>query len=255
VIGTADIHVFNKSPNNTNFEQTYTSTDSRIVAVGHGITGWAHEVDGEILDCLAGDLALAIFFSELDALYSANETDSARENDRASGTDNKCEMRGKLTDLLYKSGDKVKSEAPGSSVVAAAAMFNSDFTSVEIAHAGDCRAYLLRNGELNRLTEDHNVVSEMLTANKISQAEAKKSPFLKFVTRTVARDYEIDQTDLELIAQDRIFLCTAELWHLLDEKQLETLLSNHANAMERMEILSMQRSAECGWAAATLLIS
>jgi serine/threonine protein phosphatase PrpC len=236
LICNVDIHAFKKSPDDTCFEQTYSSSDHRIVAVGHGITGWAYECEGEVLDCLGGDLALGIFFRELDALYNSSGTDSV------------------LTDLLYKCGDKVKTEAPGSSVVAMAAMFNEDFSSVQIAHAGDCRAYLLRDGILNLLTEDHNVVAEQIRAKKISESDAKKSSFLNMVTRTVARDYQIDQMGLDLAAQDRIFLCTAGLWQLLDEKKLESLLINHSNAMERMEILSAQRSAKCGWAAATLLI-
>lgn len=62
-----------------------------------------------------------------------------------------------------------------------------------IGHAGDCRAYLWRSGELSRLTRDHTRVQQMVERNLLSEDEARNHPDASIVTRAFGK-----QPDLEL---------------------------------------------------------
>ncbi|HBL32014.1 MAG TPA: hypothetical protein DD490_34765, partial [Acidobacteria bacterium] len=84
--------------------------------------------------------------------------------------------------------------------------------SVRLAHAGDCRAYLLRGGELSRRTRDHTRIQAMLDKNLLSPEEAKDHPDASVVTRAfgkeadlvleVSEPFELQDGDLLLLASD-----------------------------------------------------
>jgi len=54
---------------------------------------------------------------------------------------------------------------------------------VRLAHVGDSRAYLFREGELHRLTEDHTLVHRMVREGEISEAEAETHPHRSILTQ------------------------------------------------------------------------
>ena len=56
-----------------------------------------------------------------------------------------------------------------------------------IAHAGDSRAYLLRNGELRQLTEDHSLVAEMVRKGMLTREQAACHPMRNYITRALEK--------------------------------------------------------------------
>ena len=56
---------------------------------------------------------------------------------------------------------------------------------MSVAHVGDSRVYLFRNGELRQLTEDHSLVREQVRQGLISPAEAERSEFSRFAGKTL----------------------------------------------------------------------
>jgi CRP-like cAMP-binding protein len=79
-----------------------------------------------------------------------------------------------------------------------------------LAHAGDSRAYLIRDGVMRQLTEDHSMVNEMVRSGRMSHEEARASKFRSVITRAVGQ-YPTVQADLmivEILAGDRIVLCS-----------------------------------------------
>ena len=56
---------------------------------------------------------------------------------------------------------------------------------VVIGHVGDSRAYLVRSGEIEQITEDHSLVNELLKSGKLSSAEADTHPQRSVITRAV----------------------------------------------------------------------
>lgn len=93
-----------------------------------------------------------------------------------------------------------------------------------IAHVGDSRAYLLRNGTIMRLTLDHTLVEEMVLQGLITPSAAKRHPKRNYITRALGTGdhVEVDLIQIELQPGDLVFLCTDGLSnHVEDKKILE----------------------------------
>jgi len=79
-----------------------------------------------------------------------------------------------------------------------------------LAHVGDSRAYLVRDGELRQLTEDHSMVNELVRTGKMSYEEARSSRHRHVITRAVGL-YPTVQPSLaavDLHPGDRLLLCS-----------------------------------------------
>ena len=100
---------------------------------------------------------------------------------------------------------------------------------VYIGHVGDSRAYLLRNGELSQITQDHSLVGELLRIGSITKDEAVNHPKKNIITRALGSNPKInvDVFNRELQNDDKIILCTDGLTNMVtEEKILEILLSS-----------------------------
>ncbi len=76
---------------------------------------------------------------------------------------------------------------------------------LHIGHVGDSRAYLVRDGELRRLTRDDTVVEEMVTAGMISEDEARNHPRRHLITQSLGMaDIAIQVVDEQLHEGDRV---------------------------------------------------
>lgn len=98
-------------------------------------------------------------------------------------------------------------------------------------HLGDCRVYLLRNGELRQLTEDHTLVQEQLKQGIITPQQARQHAFRHVVTRAVGvkASFEITVQDLVLEAGDRLLLCSDGLSNTVEHDQLSKLLCGQSD--------------------------
>ena len=92
--------------------------------------------------------------------------------------------------------------------------------NVHIAHVGDSRAYLIRNGAIMRLTIDHTLVEEMVLKGLITPREAKYHPKRNYITRALGTGshVEIDLVQIELAPGDVFFLCTDGLSNHVEER-------------------------------------
>ena len=99
--------------------------------------------------------------------------------------------------------------------------------SAFIAQVGDSRVYLMREGEVQQLTEDHTLINYKLKHGLITEEEARKAPGKNVITRAVGhRDYvEVDTTRVQIAPGDRFMLCTDGLHGYLQDKEIAPLLS------------------------------
>ena len=98
-----------------------------------------------------------------------------------------------------------------------------------IAHVGDSRIYLVRQGQCHQLTEDHSLMNELIRRGKVSAEEFDNSPYKQYknaVTRAVGiyPSVEVDTFDLDILPGDRFLLCSDGMSAYLDEPQLPSLL-------------------------------
>jgi protein phosphatase len=96
----------------------------------------------------------------------------------------------------------------------------------EIAHVGDSRAYLLRDGELTQLTEDHTLVNRMVKEGRLREEEAANHPQRSIITRAlgVDADVEVDLEPIELAPGDRLLLNSDGLTSMVGPDRVKQVL-------------------------------
>jgi protein phosphatase len=111
--------------------------------------------------------------------------------------------------------------------------------SVRVAHVGDSRAYLLRDGRLRMLTQDHTLVQQMVHEGKITEEEAHDHPQRNILTRVVGvdRDVDVDEESLEVREGDRLLLCTDGLTSMMRDESVQEILEGHADPKEAADSL------------------
>lgn len=96
-----------------------------------------------------------------------------------------------------------------------------------LAHVGDSRAYRLRGGRLELLTDDHTWVNEQVSAGRLSRAQARSHPLRNVVTRALGGGPEVavDVRELSVAAGDLYLLCTDGLTSMVDDETIASLLA------------------------------
>jgi serine/threonine protein phosphatase PrpC len=94
-----------------------------------------------------------------------------------------------------------------------------------LAHVGDSRAYLVRDGLIHQLTEDHSMVNELVRSGQMSYEEAKKSQYRNVITRAVGLypSVQADTMAIDILPGDRILLCSDGLTDPVNLDQIESL--------------------------------
>ncbi len=106
----------------------------------------------------------------------------------------------------------------GTTVVACLA--DKDFMS--FAHVGDSRAYLIRDKQLSRLTNDHSWVFEQVQAGMLTEAEAEKHPLRNVITRALGGALQVvpDASEIECQPGDVYLLCSDGLTGMVPENEI-----------------------------------
>ena len=119
------------------------------------------------------------------------------------------------------------SDRQGMGTTLTAAIIRED--RLTLAQVGDSRAYLLRDGALTQLTEDHSWVAEQVRLGTMTLAEAQISPFRNIITRSIgtAAAVEPDVLTHELRVGDTLLLCSDGLSGHLEPDELQAVLQAH----------------------------
>jgi PPM family protein phosphatase len=121
-------------------------------------------------------------------------------------------------------------EAAGMGTTVTAALVEPD-GRVALANVGDSRAYLLRDGSLRRLTEDHSVVAELVASGQISEWEANNHPQRNVVTRVLGAEANVTVDTFWLQAEDGdlVLLCSDGLTDMVSEQEFASVLARDAS--------------------------
>ena len=98
---------------------------------------------------------------------------------------------------------------------------------VAFGHVGDSRAYLVRGGRLEQLTEDHSLVAELVRSGRLSPEEAEGHPQRSVITRALGTDpdVDVDTFSVETRPGDLFLICSDGLTSMVDD---ETILAEVA---------------------------
>ena len=103
-----------------------------------------------------------------------------------------------------------------------------------VGHVGDSRAYLVRDGEVRQITEDHTYVQELVNQGRLSDEEARVHPRSSLLTRALGTNphVHVDLYEGEARAGDRFILASDGLMSMLPEPQIREFLTASATPDE-----------------------
>jgi serine/threonine protein phosphatase PrpC len=103
-----------------------------------------------------------------------------------------------------------------------------DDTHLSVAHVGDSRAYLFRDGELERLTQDHSLVEELVRRGKLTAEQAAEHPQRSIITRALGPEatVEVDTWTYPVRAGDVLLLCSDGLTSMISEERVAEILGS-----------------------------
>ena len=135
-------------------------------------------------------------------------------------------------------------EFDGTSTTVTAALF--DGRQIGVAHVGDSRGYLLRDGTLSQLTKDHTFVQSLIDEGRISEDEARNHPHRNLILRAVDGVHETDPDlfEVELAPGDRLLLCSDGASGVLSRDRLTDILSTGSVDYAAVELV--RASLEAG---------
>jgi serine/threonine protein phosphatase PrpC len=144
-----------------------------------------------------------------------------------------------LVDLIRKANAEIHRQAQddpdraGMGTTVTAAYLDGD--DVVVAHVGDSRAYLLRDGDLIRLTRDHSLVGELVARGKLTEEQAESHPQRSVITRALGAQHEVE-VDTEVFparAGDLFLLCSDGLTGMVAEERLKPMLEDRERSLEQ----------------------
>jgi protein phosphatase len=116
-------------------------------------------------------------------------------------------------------------QAAGMGTTCTAAYVGED--EVTIAHVGDSRAYLWRDGELTRLTRDHSLVGELVARGKLTEEQAESHPQRSVITRALGPepDVQVDVDTYPAQSGDVFMVCSDGLTSMVPEARVAPILT------------------------------
>lgn len=117
--------------------------------------------------------------------------------------------------------------------------------TAHFAHVGDSRAYLLRDGELSQVTEDHTVIAEYVAAGKLTPEEAADHPQRHMITRCLGltRFVDVDELVIDVEPGDRILLCSDGLSSMIDDDEIKVGLGEKSPNASAWKLVEMANEA------------
>ena len=96
-----------------------------------------------------------------------------------------------------------------------------------IGHVGDSRAYRLRGGKFEQLTDDHSLVADLVRSGRITPEEADAHPQRSVITRALGTDREVDVDTFTVPAEsdDLFLICSDGLTTMVDDEEIRDLVT------------------------------
>jgi PPM family protein phosphatase len=111
------------------------------------------------------------------------------------------------------------------------ALVDSDAGTIAFGHVGDSRAYRVRGGELEQLTDDHSLVGELVRSGRLSPEEAEQHPQRSVITRALGTepDVDVDTFTVDADPDDIYLLCSDGLTDMVSGTQILSVVSAAAD--------------------------
>jgi len=137
----------------------------------------------------------------------------------------------RLAAIIQEANRRIYERATGDAQVSGmgttitAALVGGD--ALVIGHVGDSRAYRLRSGRFEQLTDDHSLVADLVRSGRLTPEEADAHPQRSVITRALGTDREVDVDTfvVPVEAGDLFLLCSDGLTTMIEDDEIRDLLS------------------------------
>jgi protein phosphatase len=206
-------------------EDRYLLSD-RVYAVCDGLGG--HQ---------AGEVAAATAVETLETMFTEPTIDNLINAVRWANRS--------VWQLAQEQSDK---RGMGTTITAVGIIEEDEEQQLAVVNVGDSRAYLLRDGELTQLTEDHSLVAEMERDGHLTHEEALVHPQRAVITRALGLDSDVQVDSLELVPyrSDRLLLCSDGLTNEVAEDEIGSVMRRLADPNEAAKELVKQARVNGG---------
>jgi len=185
--------------------------DARIGIVCDGMGGHAA---GEV----AARIATETFMATLarDPITAAPEGDGEAEHRRQMVARMEAAVRAANAAVYEHAAANPEQRGMGTTLTAIAFGVRCAY----VAHVGDSRLYLVRNGETEQVTSDHTIFSEMVRAGRLDPKDTPRSKRMNALTRAVGvyESVRVDTLVVDLLPEDTFILCSDGLHNYVDER-------------------------------------
>jgi PPM family protein phosphatase len=125
--------------------------------------------------------------------------------------------------------------AAGMGTTVTAALVDEEDGAVTIAHVGDSRAYRLRGGRLEQLTDDHSLVAELVRSGRLTQEEADQHPHRSVITRALGTEeaVAVDTFTISMEPGDLYLICSDGLTSMVADDEILGLLTAAEGDLDR----------------------
>jgi protein phosphatase len=129
-------------------------------------------------------------------------------------------------------------ELQGMGTTLTAGMLGTD-GSLMVGHVGDSRAYLVRDGELRQITDDHSLVEEMVRGGELTPEQAEVHPQRSIITRALGIEpqVDVDVYPIELQPGDRILFCSDGLTTMVRPEEIANIVRREADPRRAAQLL------------------
>ena len=105
---------------------------------------------------------------------------------------------------------------------------------VVFGHVGDSRAYLIRDGQIEQLTDDHSLVAELVRSGRLTPEEAEAHPQRSVITRAVGTeaDVDVDTFSIEPASADLFLICSDGLTDMVDDQTIIQAVEKHRGNLD-----------------------
>jgi PPM family protein phosphatase len=173
-----------------------------------------------VADGMGGAKAGEVASGLVAAAVQEDANDGARGEARVSGLIEEANRR------VFRRANEDR-EASGMGTTMTVALVEED--KVAFGHVGDSRAYLIRDGRLEQLTDDHSLVAELVRSGKLTPEEAETHPQRSVITRALGTeaDVDVDTFSIQAAPGDLFLICSDGLTTMVDDRTILDAVERH----------------------------
>ncbi len=173
--------------------------------------------------------------------------DAFRETEKTSGSPEEqlAHIGQEANRKIYELAQEDEARAGMGTTLTAAMVTDRE---VAIGHVGDSRVYRFRDDELDRLTDDHSLVEELVRQGKLTSQQAEVHPQKSIITRALGPepDVEVDTHTHAARAGDIYLLCSDGLTGMLSEDRIAQILRGRSSLEQAAKTLVDEANARGG---------